>query len=44
MGQAHELGIGVEKDVTEAIRWYRRAAEGGSSIAKERLSKLEPGK
>ncbi|NDC78349.1 MAG: hypothetical protein EBZ67_10830 [Chitinophagia bacterium] len=44
MGQAYELGIGVEKDMTEAIRWYRRAAEGGSSIAKERLSKLEPGK
>jgi TPR repeat protein len=36
----YEGGRGVSKDVTQAIAWYRKAAEQGDAEAKENLAKL----
>ena len=36
-----EGGNGVQKDMTEAVKWYRRAAELGSSYAKNKLKELD---
>jgi TPR repeat protein len=36
-----ENGLGGPKDMAEAIKWYRSAAEAGDPIAKESLAKLE---
>jgi TPR repeat protein len=35
-----EQGIGVEQSLTDAKRWYGRAAERGHKPARERLKKL----
>lgn len=40
MGYYHEIGIHVEKNVSEARRWYRIAAENGNGDAKGRLDSL----
>ena len=37
----YENGEGVEKDIHEAVKWYRKAAEKGSISAKEALQNLE---
>ena len=37
LGLAYERGIGVQKDIGEAARWYRRSAEAGNSAAMHRL-------
>ncbi|PVU91656.1 hypothetical protein BB559_004037 [Furculomyces boomerangus] len=39
MGYYYDIGIGVEKDQEKAIYWYRKAADGGSKEAIERLKK-----
>jgi TPR repeat protein len=31
LGDAYDTGAGVKRDVTEAIKWYRRAAEQGNA-------------
>ena len=36
----HESGRGVPKDIEEAIRWYRRAAEHGEEAALEKLREM----
>ena len=33
-------GDGVSKDLTEAVRWYRTAAEQGNEEAQEALNRL----
>ncbi|RKP24355.1 hypothetical protein SYNPS1DRAFT_3890, partial [Syncephalis pseudoplumigaleata] len=42
-GYYHEAGIGVQMDRDVAIAWYRKAAGGGSALARERLHQLENG-
>jgi TPR repeat protein/tRNA A-37 threonylcarbamoyl transferase component Bud32 len=37
IGWRYEKGTGPRKDIVEAIRWYRSAAERGSSFAHSRL-------
>ncbi|KAK3934384.1 hypothetical protein QBC46DRAFT_399991 [Diplogelasinospora grovesii] len=44
MGYYHEIGIHVQKDVSEARRWYEKAAEHGNSDAKGRLESLSQSK
>jgi TPR repeat protein len=34
-------GVGVTKDMSEAVRWYRAAAAAGNAEAKANLSHLE---
>ena len=40
MGLMYELGRGIGKDVNEAIRWYRKAADQGYQSAKHKLATL----
>jgi TPR repeat protein len=40
MGRAYELGLGVTKDRTEAVPWYRKSAAFGFAPAADRLKKL----
>ena len=40
MGLMYELGRGIGKDVNEAIRWYRKAADQGYQNAKDKLATL----
>ncbi|MBK8627914.1 MAG: SEL1-like repeat protein [Saprospiraceae bacterium] len=36
----HEKGTGVSKDITEAVKWYRKSAEQGDEDAKAKLKAL----
>jgi TPR repeat protein len=38
----YQLGIGVEKDLDQAIFWYEKAAEQGSVAAQNNLKQLLP--
>ena len=40
LGWCYEKGLGVEKSVEEAEKWYRKAAEQGEKNAKERLGNI----
>ena len=40
LGHAYQFGKGVDKDVSEAIRWYRMAANYGDSSAQANLGYL----
>ena len=40
LGLAYDKGDGVEKDLREAVRWYRKAAEQGDKEAQRALQKL----
>jgi len=40
LGEAHEMGKGLNRDYTQAAEWYKRAAFGGHYIAIYRLSNL----
>jgi TPR repeat protein len=40
LGYFYENGEGVPKDLTEARRWYEKAARGGNAQAKEALARL----
>ena len=40
LGWAHEAGLGVAKDLDQAIEWYRKAADHGDESAKRRLNEL----
>ena len=33
LGQMYDKGVGVPKDVAEAVKWYRKAAEQGEALA-----------
>ena len=39
LGKMYELGHGVPKDMTEATKWIRKAADQGDADAKEWLEK-----
>jgi TPR repeat protein len=41
LGFKYEQGLGVSKDVAEALRWYREAASQGNAEAEVRISRLE---
>jgi len=41
MGHIYHKAKGVDKDVYEAMKWYRKAAKRGHRKAKKRLRKLE---
>lgn len=40
LGECFDEGIGVEKDIKEAVKWYQKAAEQGNEYAAEQLSIL----
>jgi TPR repeat protein len=41
IGLCFENGQGVPKNVTEAVKWYRKAAEKGFELAKLKLAALD---
>jgi TPR repeat protein len=40
MGYIYEYGYGVPKNRNQAIYWYRKAAEKGNKMAKEKLKNM----
>ena len=40
MGWANEFGQGIDKNLSEAKKWYQKAADQGHEKSKERLKKL----
>lgn len=40
MGYMYEYGKGLEKNINEAIAWYKKSAEQGNSVALTNLGKL----
>ena len=40
LGVCYEFGKGVEKDLSEAVKWYRKAAEQGDAMAQYNLGIL----
>lgn len=40
LGFAYELGLGVQKDLAEAVKWYRKAAAAGDPLGKAHLKRL----
>lgn len=40
LGQLYEVGLGIEKNLTEAKKWYQKAANQGHNSAYERLKEL----
>jgi hypothetical protein len=40
LGIMPENGRGVARDVSEAVQWYRKAAESGNKDAKKALARL----
>ena len=41
VGRYYEDGIGIEKDLSKAKEWYRKAKKRGNSAAKRALEALE---
>jgi len=41
LGNCCELGVGTAKDLEQAKRWYKKAADAGDQRAKDRLAALE---
>lgn len=41
LGVCYETGKGTPKDLTQAIKWYLRAALGGNSAGKTNIARLE---
>ena len=39
----HEKGYGVTQNVSEALNWYRLAADQGNLVAQKKLLKMEQG-
>jgi TPR repeat protein len=44
LGMLHLNGLGVRRDRGEAIVWFRRAADAGSTVAEKKLAKLDAGR
>ena len=40
LGAMYETGVGVEKNLDEAIRWYRMASAQGNGFAAKSLKRL----
>ena len=43
LGLMHEKGYGVTQNVSEALNWYRLAADQGNLVAQKKLLKMEQG-
>jgi len=41
LGRMYESGRGVEKNLNEALRWYRDSAARGNARAQQVLARLE---
>lgn len=41
LGVCYETGKGVQKDLTQAIKWYLRAALGGNQAGKTNIARME---
>ena len=41
LGRAYELGLGIDKNITTAKDWYRKAADQGDSQATTALKRFE---
>ena len=42
LGRLYQMGVGVDRDINQAIYWYEQAAKNGSAAAKRNLEKLLP--
>ena len=40
IGNLYHLGLGVERNIQEAIKWYRKSAQQGYSIAENNLNTI----
>jgi TPR repeat protein len=40
LGHCYAEGLGVEQDYTQAVHWYRKAAEQGDTDAQEAVNRL----
>ncbi len=40
IGMMYENGLGMKKNVVEAVTWYRKAADKGNEHAKKALKRL----
>ena len=40
MGNLYHLGLGVERNIEEAIKWYRKSAQQGYRIAENNLKTI----
>ena len=40
LGRCYKWGDGVEEDLVEAVRWYRKAAAQGNKSGQEGLEKI----
>ena len=40
LGECYYYGIGVTKDLAEAVKWFRQAAKQGEQRAKKALQRL----
>ncbi|MET0981786.1 MAG: hypothetical protein ABWY02_06775 [Telluria sp.] len=38
LGRRHDIGEGVEMNLGDALRWYRKAAAQGDPLAKQHLA------
>lgn len=41
LGAMYYHGLDLPRDRTEGLKWYRKAAESGSNVAKDELRQLE---
>ena len=40
LGSCYKKGIGVAQDMSQAVMWYRKAAEQGDQASKDSLARL----
>lgn len=40
IGNMYDLGLGLERDILEAVEWYRRSAEQGYGLASNNLGTI----
>ena len=41
VGLCYEIGLGTKESYEQAVRWYKKAAELGSSYAKDKFEELQ---
>lgn len=41
LGQMHEQGLGTEQSLSEAFRWYEKAARQGNRMAQQKLARRQ---
>ncbi len=40
IGNMYQLGLGLEKDILEAIKWYKKSAKQGYGVASNNLAEI----